>query len=52
MTIIEFLDAKLDGDFNDISVTKFLNDFANSDSTEQNIVIIEFLEFANSSYLQ
>ena len=52
MTIIEFLDSKIDGEFNDISVTKFLNDFAEADPTEQNIVIVEFLEFANSSFLQ
>ena len=53
MTIIEFLDAKLDGDFNDISVTKFLNDFAESDPAEQNIVIVEFLDFAHShNFLQ
>jgi len=56
MTIIEFLDSKLGGEeFNDISVTKFLNDFASSDESEQNIVIVEFLDFAfdrQAQYLQ
>ena len=52
MTIIEFLESHIDGDFNDISVTKFLNDFAESDANEQNIVIVEFLDFALGKFLQ
>ena len=52
MTIIEFLESHVDGDFNDISVTKFLNDFAESDPNEQNIVIVEFLDFALEKFLQ
>ena len=31
MTIIEFLDAKLEEEGNDISVTKFLDDMASGD---------------------
>jgi len=52
MTIIEFLESHVDGDFNDISVTKFLNEFAESDPNEQNIVIVEFLDFALEKFLQ
>ena len=52
MTIIEFLDAKLDDQDNDISVTKFLNDLAVGDENSKNILITEFLDFALDKYLQ
>ena len=52
MTIIEFLDAKLEDENNDISVTKFLEDLTVSDENTQNILITEFLDFALDKYLQ
>ena len=52
MTIIEFLDAKLAEEDNDISVTKFLDDLAVGDEETQNILITEFLDFALDKFLQ
>ena len=52
MTIIEFLDAKLEEGDNDISVTKFLEDLTVGSEETQNILITEFLDFALDKYLQ